>query len=65
MDPLVKHSFPVIRKAARVLLTMDDTDPRRIFEGTWALLVVSLIFNITITSIALLIGDGRSMQASK
>jgi small subunit ribosomal protein S9e len=36
---------------------MDDTDPRRIFEGTWALLVVSLIFNITITSIALLIGD--------
>ena len=26
-------SFPACRKAARVLLTMDVTDPRRLFEG--------------------------------
>jgi len=29
-----------LRKAARVLLTMDDTDPRRIFEGKLSALFV-------------------------
>ena len=27
------NSLSVIRKAARILLTMDENDPRRLFEG--------------------------------
>jgi len=42
-----------LRKAARVLLCMDETDPRRIFEGKQ----LNRLLNINLTSIALIIGE--------
>ena len=53
------RSFAGSRKAARILLTMDENDPRRLFEGKFYLisleggrLLLSLsIFNMIITLI--------------
>lgn len=34
----VKYTLAKIRKAARELLTLDEKDPKRLFEGAWSFL---------------------------
>lgn len=39
----VKFTLAKIRKAARELLTLDEKDPKRLFEGLWSAIAVSSI----------------------
>ena len=37
----VKYSLAKIRTAARELLTLDEKDPRRLFEGSYYLMTIN------------------------